>query len=51
VLSGLVAGADGHVVLRHEATGSNGTTLGRAVARYLLDNAGGADLGPWRPES
>jgi len=25
--------------------------LGRAVARYLLDDAGGADLGPWRPES
>ncbi len=51
VLSGMVAGADGHVVLRHEATGSDGTALGRAVARYLLDDAGGADLGPWRPES
>ena len=23
--------------------------LGRAVARYLLDDAGGAGLGPWRP--
>jgi hydroxymethylbilane synthase len=51
VLTGLVAAADGHVVLRHEATGSDGPALGRAVARYLLDNAGGADLGPWRPES
>ena len=51
VLCGLVAGADGHVVLRHEATGSDGAALGRAVARYLLDDAGGADLGPWRPES
>ena len=51
VLTGMVAGADGHVVLRHEATGSDGPALGRAVARYLLDDAGGADLGPWRPES
>ncbi len=51
VLTGMMAGADGHVVLRHEATGPDGPALGRAVARYLLDDAGGADLGPWRPES
>jgi len=51
VLTGMMAGADGHVLLRHEATGSDGPALGRAVARYLLDDAGGADLGPWRPES
>jgi hydroxymethylbilane synthase len=51
VLTGMVAGADGHVVLKHEATGSDGPALGRAVARYLLNDAGGADLGPWRPES
>ena len=50
-LTGMVAGADGHVVLRHEATGTDGPSLGRSVARYLLDDAGGADLGPWRPES
>jgi len=50
-LTGMLAGADGHVVLRHVATGTDGPTLGRAVARYLLDDAGGADLGPWRPES
>jgi hydroxymethylbilane synthase len=50
-LTGMVAAADGHIVLRHEATGADGTTLGRSVARYLLDDAGGADLGPWRPES
>jgi hydroxymethylbilane synthase len=50
-LTGLVAGADGHVVLRHVARGTDGPALGRAVARYLLDDAGGADLGPWRPES
>ena len=51
VLTGMVAGADGHVVLRHEACGDDGPALGRAVARYLLDDAGGADLGPWRPQS
>jgi hydroxymethylbilane synthase len=50
-LIGMVAGADGHIVLRHEATGTDGRSLGRSVARYLLDDAGGADLGPWRPES
>jgi len=50
-LTGMVAGADGHIVLRHEATGTDGPALGRSVARYLLDDAGGADLGPWRPES
>ena len=48
-LTGLLAGADGHVVLRHEAVGDDGPALGRAVARYLLDDAGGADLGPWSP--
>jgi len=51
IVTGMVAGADGHVVLRHEATGPDGPALGRAVARYLLDDAGGADLGPWRPAS
>ncbi len=48
-LTGLLAGADGHVVLRHESVGVDGPALGRAVARYLLDDAGGADLGPWSP--
>jgi hydroxymethylbilane synthase len=48
-LTGLLAGADGHVVLRHESWGDDGPALGRAVARYLLDDAGGADLGPWSP--
>lgn len=50
-LTGMLAGGDGHVVLRHEATGADGPALGRAVARYLLDDAGGADLGPWSPGS
>jgi len=48
-LTGLLAGADGHVVLRHGSAGTDGPALGRAVARYLLDDAGGADLGPWSP--
>ncbi len=51
VLTGMVAGSDGHVVLRHRATGANAPALGRAMARYLLDDAGGDDLGPWRPQS
>jgi hydroxymethylbilane synthase len=50
-LTGMVAGADGHVVLRHTRHGVDGPALGRAVARYLLDDAGGSDLGPWRPEA
>ena len=50
-LTGMVAGADGHVVLRREATGDDGSALGRSVARYLLDDAGGIDLGPWSPSS
>ena len=50
-LNGMLAGADGHVVLRREATGDDGVALGRSVARYLLDDAGGIDLGPWSPSS
>ena len=50
-LTGMLAGGDGHVVLRHEDSGDDGPALGRAVARYLLDDAGGADLGPWSPQS
>lgn len=50
-LAGLLADADGHIVLRHQADGVDGTALGRSVARYLLDDAGGADLGPWSPFS
>jgi len=50
-LTGLLAGGDGHVVLRHTGRGADGPALGRSVARYLLDDAGGSDLGPWRPGS
>ena len=47
-LTGMLAGDDGRVVLRHTSTGADPATLGRTVARYLLDDAGGSDLGEWR---
>ncbi len=44
---GVVASLDGHVVLRHAETGADPEATGRAVARFLLDDAGGsAILGP-----
>ncbi len=46
-LTGMLAGADGQVVLRHEQIGEDGDALGRAVALFLLDDAGGRDLGEW----
>jgi len=46
-LAGMLAGSDGQVVLRHEQTGDRGDALGRAVARFLLDDAGGGDLAEW----
>ncbi len=48
-LTGMLASADGHVLLRHSEVGADGPALGRSVARYLLDHAGGADFGPWSP--
>ena len=48
-LTGMVAGTDGLVVLRQEMVGTDGLALGRAVARYLIDDAGGAELMSWRP--
>ena len=43
-LQGLLARADGHLLLRHGVDGDDPVALGRAVARYLLDDAGGAQL-------
>lgn len=45
-LTGLLASLDGHVALRHRAEQVSGdpADLGRSVARYLLDEAGGAAL-------
>jgi hydroxymethylbilane synthase len=46
-LVGLMASADGLVVLRHALTGSHPEAVGRAVAHHLLDDAGGRQLGDW----
>ena len=45
-VEGLVASLDGQVVLRHTVRGDDPEAAGRAVARYLLDDAGGAALLP-----
>ena len=37
---------DGRQLLTHEASGDDGLALGREVARFLLDDAGGAELLP-----
>jgi hydroxymethylbilane synthase len=46
-LQGLLASDDGRVVLRHTASGGDPEILGRSVARYLVDEAGGRSLGEW----
>ena len=43
-LDGLLASLDGRIVLRHRANGTTPDELGRAVARHLLDGAGGRAL-------
>ena len=43
-LEALLASLDGHRVIRASQHGTNPDELGRRVARYLLDNAGGAAL-------
>jgi hydroxymethylbilane synthase len=43
-VEGIVASADGATLLRHRATGADGEAVGRAVARHLLDDLGGAAL-------
>jgi len=49
ILTAMMASADGVVMLRHSSTGHDPEELGRSVARYLLDDAGGADLAEWSP--
>jgi hydroxymethylbilane synthase len=46
-LSAMIASADGLIVLRHQQSGDHPDELGREIARYLLDDAGGAGLGEW----
>jgi hydroxymethylbilane synthase len=43
-VTGVLAGLDGHQCLRHEVTGTATESLGREVARHLLDNGGAALL-------
>ena len=43
-LTGMLASLDGRVLVRRSQTGLDPVDLGRAVARYLLDDSGGADL-------
>lgn len=43
-LQGLIASFDGRIVLRHAAAGADPVTVGREVARYLLDRSGGRGL-------
>ena len=43
-LRAMLASLDGHVMLRHGAKGTDPVALGRGVARYLLDDAGGSAL-------
>jgi hydroxymethylbilane synthase len=43
-VEGLLASLDGHVVLRHTEAGPDPGAAGRAVARFLLDDAGGAAI-------
>jgi hydroxymethylbilane synthase len=46
-LTGMLASGDGQVVLRHRSLGDRPEDLGRAVARYLLWEAGGSQLAEW----
>lgn len=43
-LTGMLASLDGRVLVRESRSGPDPAELGRAVARYLLDDCGGADL-------
>ena len=46
-LTAILASEDGRVLLRQSARGKDPERLGRDVARYLLDDCGGASLGYW----
>jgi len=50
-LTGMLASGDGLVVLRHRSLGDQPENLGRAVARYLLEDGGGSQYVEWeRPD-
>jgi hydroxymethylbilane synthase len=43
-LTGAISSPDGAVLLREARRSADGPSLGRAVARHLLDERGGAEL-------
>jgi hydroxymethylbilane synthase len=43
-LTGMIASLDGHVLLRHTDADDDAATLGRSVARHLLDEGGATAL-------
>ncbi|MBV8160731.1 MAG: hydroxymethylbilane synthase [Acidimicrobiia bacterium] len=43
-LAGMIAGLDGHTLLRHADVGNDAVALGRSVARALLDDGGATAL-------
>lgn len=43
-ITGMISSLDGRVLIRDVRRGNDPELLGRAVARYLLDEAGGTDL-------
>ena len=43
-ITGMISSLDGRVLIRDVRRGNDPELLGRAVARYLLDDAGGTDL-------
>jgi len=43
-LTGMIATLDGHTLLRHSDVGDDPVTLGRSVARHLLDDGGATAL-------
>jgi hydroxymethylbilane synthase len=44
MLTGMIAGLDGHTLLRHAGSGDDGPAVGRGVARHLLDEGGASAL-------
>jgi hydroxymethylbilane synthase len=43
-LTGMIASLDGHVLLRHAETADDALSVGRSVARHLLDEGGASAL-------
>ncbi len=46
-LQGMVASGDGRILVRAERTGQDPETLGRELARYLMEDCGGSSIEGW----